>query len=229
MGEGSVRLEHAAGDPPTAIAAGIGLQIVGGRMDDDRRAIGVEEPRNGRPRQHDAQRTASVIADGHVGHVALVRPLRIEAAMLALRGVPVTAGGGEVGRVAAADGMDMNAVHARGHVHRVERDAKAARHLGRGGTAGIGARAGAQRRGRARRAGQGSAGFHLGLVAGGKAQCDGAEGQQRGVFHIGSSLLVIFSVMRHGRLVHQPHRFLAANASRVHRMRPPAPNGFGKG
>src|SRR3546814_1039173 len=92
---------HAAGNAAAAVAAGVALVIVGTGMDDERRAIGIEQPAVAfETRTDEVQRRAADLVgfDHEIGQVAMMRAHRIFAAMLRAGRVPVRARAREVGR-----------------------------------------------------------------------------------------------------------------------------------
>src|SRR3546814_3515322 len=77
--------DHAAGNAAAAVAAGVALVIVGTGMDDERRAIGIEQPAVAfETRTDEVQRRAADLVgfDHAIGQVAMMRAHRIFAAML---------------------------------------------------------------------------------------------------------------------------------------------------
>src|SRR3546814_4959588 len=84
-------------------------------MDDERRAIGIEQPAVAfETRTDEVQRRAADLVgfDHEIGQVAMMRAHRIFAAMLRAGRVPVRARAREVGRRALADAMDVHTISA---------------------------------------------------------------------------------------------------------------------
>ena len=130
------------GDARAAVPGGVRPHVVGARVDDERRAIGVEQAAIALETRSDEvqRRTADRIGfDDEVRQVAMMRAHRIVAAMLDPGRVPVRPGAGEIGRVALADGMDVHSVCARREAARDEFDTKPARIAVDIGAAAIGA------------------------------------------------------------------------------------------
>src|SRR3989442_1759574 len=106
--------EHAAGDAAARVARGVGLEVVGARVNDERAAVGV--PHRRRPRAERELRggrlhaPVAVGGDREVRQVARVRALRIQRAVLLVQRIEVTAGAVEIRRVALADSGNGHAV-----------------------------------------------------------------------------------------------------------------------
>ena len=108
------RTDHCAREARTAIAARVRHIIVGLSMDDERRAVRIEQRARRLLRseqsgvwKRDRLAENAVRRDVDVGQVAGVRAGGIVDAMLAARRVPVGAGTGKVRRIATPDGVNM--------------------------------------------------------------------------------------------------------------------------
>ena len=83
-------------------------------------------------------RPAPTSADDEIGQIAFMRPLGVHRAVLGARRVPMATCTGEVGGVAAPDGMHMCPMRAGREIVHIERQSQATRHFGRGRATDIG-------------------------------------------------------------------------------------------
>src|SRR3546814_16895936 len=102
--------DHAAGDASAAVAAGIGLHVVGASVDDEGGAVGVEHAIvAGKRRPDKLERRAADLArlDGHIEHAAVVRAPRLLAPAPRPWQVPVRAGARAPARRSLANSVDV--------------------------------------------------------------------------------------------------------------------------
>src|SRR5437867_1158314 len=112
----SLRDDHATGNARAAIPGRISRVVIGTGVDDDRRAVGVEERVGSTQRGVGKQQVEGEEATwrhGDVREITSVGAGGAPKAMLLLLGVEVAAGAGEGGRVTPTDGVDVNSMHAR--------------------------------------------------------------------------------------------------------------------
>src|SRR5688572_30125248 len=113
------RRDHPAGDARAAVPRGVGTLIVRRGVHDDGAAVGVQQGGRLAPERDARGRHSndcpSIGTDDEIRQIARVRPLGVLQPVLPRSGVEMRARGGELpSRVALSDGMEVNAVRARG-------------------------------------------------------------------------------------------------------------------
>jgi hypothetical protein len=126
-------LDDSAGNSVAAVARWIRTVVVRCRVDDNGAAVGVEHRhRTAGERQAVRRRfqpPGAVRADRDVGEVSRMRPARVQRSVLLLLGVEVFAGAGELGRLAFARLVDVQAVSPRRQPLGLDDDADTPGHL----------------------------------------------------------------------------------------------------
>jgi hypothetical protein len=114
--------QDGASDAIAAVAAGIGHLVIGFRVDDNCRAVGIAKHgaiaviRRGQSRARDQQASNDLAISSRtkIAEIASMEAGWIAVPVFAHCRIPVPAGGRETGRIAASGGVDVDAMHASG-------------------------------------------------------------------------------------------------------------------